>query len=186
MRNVSRRVPSRHQPRLRPLRRDEPDTLDILFAGLSPHSRYLRFHTPVPRLTAAARRALLDVDQVDHIAVVAEIDPDTPVGIARCVRTPARGGRGADVAVAVVDAWQGRGVGRILVEAIVERAVAAGISRLEARVLPGNVAALGLFRALLPTGTARFDDDALVLTAELVDAHPPEITTPDVFAAFTR
>jgi GNAT superfamily N-acetyltransferase len=173
-------------PHVRPLRPDEPGALDIVFAGMSPRSRYMRFHTPTPRLTAAARRALLDVDQVDHIALVAEIDAYTPVGIGRCVRTRAPGGRVADLAVAVVDAWHRRGVGRMLVEAIVERAVAAGITRLEARVLPGNDDALGLFRAVTPTGTARFDGDALVLTADLVHAHAPEISTSDVFALFSR
>ena len=37
---------------LRPLRRDETEVLDRVFAGLSPQSRHTRFHSPVPRLTA--------------------------------------------------------------------------------------------------------------------------------------
>ena len=50
----------------------------------------------------------------------------------------------------MVDAWQGRGVGRRLLTAIVEEAARIGVSRVHARVLTGNAAALALVRAVFP------------------------------------
>ncbi|MDN5857303.1 MAG: GNAT family N-acetyltransferase [Pseudonocardia sp.] len=151
---------------LRDLRPDEDAVLGSLLAGLSPRSRYLRFHSPVPRMTASMRRALLDVDGHDRVALVAEAVDGTPVGVARTARDPRRPAE-AELAVAVVDAWHRRGVGRRLVTAIARRAQDAGVRRLTARVLPENTAALGLFRDTFPVCLTRHDDDALVLVAVL-------------------
>lgn len=162
---------------VRDLRPDEGDVLDGLLAGMSLHSRYLRFHTPVRRLTASMRRSLLDVDGHDRIALVAEAPGCGPVGIARAVRDPARPDE-AEVAFAVVDAWHRRGVARMLVTVLAERARAAGVRRLVARVLPENAGALGLLRALFPVVLTRPDEDALVLVAVL--AEPQDWTVDDL------
>jgi GNAT superfamily N-acetyltransferase len=162
----------------RDLRRDDGEVLDAIVAELSPRSRYLRFHSPIPALSAGMRRALLEVDGHDRIAVVAEVDDGTPVGIARTIRDPRRPAE-AGLAVAVADAWQRRGVGRRLVTAVVERAAAAGVRRLTARVLDENSAALGLFRALFPVSLTRRDDDALVLVAVLDTGWPDWTITAD-------
>ena len=155
-----------HPAVLRDLRPDEGDLLDALLAGMSPQSRYLRFHSPVPRLTAGMRRVLLDVDGHDKVALVAEDGAGAPIGIARTIRDPLRRTE-AELAVAVVDAWHRRGVGRDLVTAVAERALRTGVRRLTARVLPQNAAALGLLRHTFPVCFTRPDDDALVLVAML-------------------
>ena len=152
--------------RVRPLRRDEGAPLDAVFAGLSPESRYLRFHSPVHRLTAPLRRALLDVDGCRHVALVAESPRGEAVGIARLVRD-ARHEDEAEVAFEVVDAWQGRGVGRRLLTAIVEEAARIGVSRVHARVLTGNAAALALVRAVFPVVRYRPDGEAAELVCPL-------------------
>ena len=103
---------------VRPLRRDEAEVLDRVFAGLSPQSRHLRFHSPIPQLTAPVRRALLAVDGRDHVALVAMARGE-PVGIARLIRDPVRSHE-AEIAFEVVDAWQRRGVGRRLMIALME------------------------------------------------------------------
>ncbi|MBC3191017.1 GNAT family N-acetyltransferase [Pseudonocardia sp. C8] len=168
---------------LRDLRPDEAGLLDTLMAGLSPRSRYLRFHTPTPALSTRMRRALLDVDGHDRVALVAETDAGTPVGIARAIRDH-RHPDEAEIAVAVVDAWHRRGVGRRLLTALAERARAGGVRRLTARVLPENAAALGLVRDLFPVTVTRRDDDALVLTAVLDTGRPDDwtITMDDILA----
>src|SRR6478672_11478081 len=56
---------------VRPMRSTEGAVLDTVFARLSPHSRYLRFHSPVGRLGPPMRRALLAVDGWHHVALVA-------------------------------------------------------------------------------------------------------------------
>jgi GNAT superfamily N-acetyltransferase len=51
------------------------------------------------------------------------------------------GGDEADIAVAVVDAWQRQGVATALLRAMLPRAAAAGVRVLHADIAPGNVAA---------------------------------------------
>lgn len=151
---------------LRDLWPDEGDVLDALMAGLSPRSRYLRFHSPVQALSVGMRRALLDVDGRDRVALVAEADDGTLVGIARTIRDPQRSTE-AEIAFAVIDAWHHRGIGRRLVTAVGDRARAAGVQRMTAGVLPENAAALGLLRDVFPFCLTPRDGDALVLVAML-------------------
>ena len=122
--------------RIRELRPGEPSVIDRIFAGLSEHSRYLRFHAPVPRLTGAYRRALAHVDST-HVALVAELRDDhqpvgLPVGIVRLVEL--RPGH-AELSVEVVDAMHRRGVGASLLRAAAQRAAAAGMRTAEGSVL---------------------------------------------------
>ena len=79
--------------RVRQLRSDDTHAVDTVFAGLSGRSRYLRFHSPVPRLSGSLRRMLLDVNDGDRLALLAEDQTPggcKPVGIARLIRTAAK------------------------------------------------------------------------------------------------
>jgi GNAT superfamily N-acetyltransferase len=168
---------------IRDLRRDEGELLDGLMSALSPHSRYLRFHTPISTLTAGMRRALLDVDGRDRIALVAEADDGTPIGIARTIRDPRRRDE-AEIAFAVIDDLHRRGVGRQLVTAVAARAEAEGVRRLVAYVLPENAAALGLVRSAFPVCLTQYDDDSVVMVAMLGAAAADwTITMDDIVAA---
>ena len=133
--------------RVRRLRSDDTHVVDTVFAGLSDRSRYLRFHTPVPRLNGPMRRMLLDVDDRDRLALVAETPASggwEPVGVAHLIRTaPGH----AEIAVAVIDAWHRRGVGRTLLTAVRVAATAHGLDRLTALVLAENHAAQALIHA---------------------------------------
>ena len=155
---------------VRPLRRDESDLLDVVMAGMSARSRYLRFHSPVHELSPGMRRILLDVDDCMHVALVAETRDETPVGIARMNRVGAS--NKAELSVVVVDAWQRRGVGRRLANAIAARARIAGVQALTAQILPGNAAALALFASALPTHLTRYDEDGgvIVLSAAVAQS----------------
>jgi GNAT superfamily N-acetyltransferase len=157
-----------HAVVVRPLDRASAGAaVDAVFAGLSPHSRYLRFHSPVPRLAPAVRARLVDVDGVRQAAVVAEVegmDGAVPIGIARMAGT---GSGTAEVAVAVVDAWQRRGVGRRLLSATTVMAAGIGYTALSGAVLPENVAMLGLARSTLPWARPWFDGDAVQFDAPI-------------------
>ena len=65
----------------------------------------------------------------------------------RCPRKRARTTARAAVAVTVIDAWQGRGVGSLLLAELVADAIRAGIAELRACVLPGNKRAYRLLSA---------------------------------------
>jgi GNAT superfamily N-acetyltransferase len=143
----------------------EEQVLDVVFAGLSDQSRYLRFHSPVRRLVPAVRRALAAVDGRRHVALVAVAGRE-PIGIARCIDL---GSGRAELAVEVVDAWHGRGVGTLLLHALRDRAVAAGWRELSAEVLAENDAVRALLRGVFPIQGVARDGAQLTLTLPLVD-----------------
>jgi GNAT superfamily N-acetyltransferase len=93
----------------------------------------------VTRLATSQLRSLVDVDQVDRIAwgaLHAEV-PDLGLGVARCARIPGEPNV-AEVAVTVVDEYQGRGLGILLFTLLAATARGAGIERFRAYVLPDN------------------------------------------------
>jgi GNAT superfamily N-acetyltransferase len=163
---------------------DAGHAVDTVFAQLSPRSRYLRFHSPVHRLTGPVRARLVDLDGRCRAAVVAVVrDPDGrgPVGIARLARS---GPGSAEIAVAVADAWQRRGIGSRLVIAIAELAESLGYSTLSGAVLPENVAMLGLVRRIFPWVRLQYDGDAVQLGIRL-GAAAWTITDEDLMAELT-
>ncbi|MBB5955948.1 RimJ/RimL family protein N-acetyltransferase [Saccharothrix tamanrassetensis] len=120
--------------------------VDAVFQGLSPQSRYLRFHAPMPRLTASMRGQLVDLDGCRKAAVVAERG-EQAIGIARLAAI----GQGvAEMAVAVVDDWQRKGVGTLLVTALGDLATELSYTELVGEVLHENLAVLRLVRRAFP------------------------------------
>ena len=108
------------------------------FARLSDKSRRLRFLTAKERLTEDELRYFTRVDHHDHEAIGA-LDPrdGRGVGLARFIRDP-RDPELAEVAVTVVDEWQGRGLGTELLHRIMDRAAEEGIRRVSALVDADN------------------------------------------------
>lgn len=163
---------------IRDLRRDDSTLLIDLHAQLSPNSRYQRFHSAVLILKPTLLNKLLDVDGHNHVALVAS-DDEGVIGIARLIRHHHRR-QEAEVAMAVADAWQRRGVGRQLIHALMQRAEILGISQVKANVLAGNTAALRLFQAMFPLGLMRHGGGVVDLEARLVYKHLSPITMDEV------
>jgi GNAT superfamily N-acetyltransferase len=145
---------SLHQERatlaVRELTRSDEAAVDTVFAGLSPNSRYFRFHTGSDRLVETVRRSLTDVDGHDRIGMIAEVATSggwKPVGMAHLYRV---GEHWGEVAVMVVDAWHRHGIGRQLLYALSERAVELGFQEVHARVVLENDAVLRLAHHLFP------------------------------------
>jgi GNAT superfamily N-acetyltransferase len=132
-------VSERHAPLvIRPIEPDDKAGLSAAFERLSDESRYRRFLSPHARLSNAELRYFTEVDHRDHEALVA-IDPRTRegVGVARFVRDRVRADS-AEVAVAVADDWQGRGIGTELLRRLADRAREEGVARFTALALAGN------------------------------------------------
>ncbi len=110
------------------------------FEGLSPQSRYMRFHSYGPADIAA--RAAAEAGGVDRVALIAR-HAGSVVAVAGFdgLREP----RAAEVAFAVADDWQGRGAGTRMLEQLAEIAAGRGINRFDADVMVGNQAMLGVF-----------------------------------------
>lgn len=158
--------------RIRPLAHGEVAPLCAVFAGMSAHGRYLRFHTPLPRLTAPMQRLLTDVDGTRHVAVVAELAAPSgwrPVGIGRFI---AIADGVAEVAFEVVDDLRRHGVGRRLLTALRDRASELGYGQLVALVLPENRGAAALLRAVFPSVTVRRKGMVSEFTAPVPEREP--------------
>jgi RimJ/RimL family protein N-acetyltransferase len=131
------RLPTDPELIVRPIRATDKAALLDLFERLSARSRLRRFLAPKPSLSRRELAYLTEVDHIRHEALVAVAPDGTFVGVGRYAcdlgETTV-----ADVAFAVADAWQGRGVGTGLARLLVERARANGIARLHATTLADN------------------------------------------------
>jgi RimJ/RimL family protein N-acetyltransferase len=127
---------------VRMLRAGDTETVQRVFDRLGPRSRLLRFGGAKNVLSAAELEQLARVDGSRHV-LVAYADRE-PIGIARFVRD--EDPTVAEVAFAVVDDWQGRGVGGILVDLLVADGRAIGVTRLRATMHTENKASLALMR----------------------------------------
>ena len=133
---------------IRQVRSTDAPLLADGFARLSPRSRWMRFLGAKTTLSAAELRYFTEVDHHDHEAIGALSAADgRGVGIARYVRD-ADDPQAAEIAVTVVDDWQGRGLDTKLLSRLSDRARQAGIHRFTALVAAENVAAAGLARKL--------------------------------------
>jgi L-amino acid N-acyltransferase YncA len=146
---------------VRPVRATDAYAVRRFLEGLSPDSRYRRFHGPVPRVRAQHLAAIVDVDHRTAESLVAFDGPrQRIVGIAQFHRV-AGFGDVADAAVMVADDWQGRGLGGCLVDRLATLAADAGITTLEASVQSTNRPAMGLVRhfpgrvEVIPAGTSQ-------------------------------
>ena len=125
--------------RLRAATAEDVDALVTFFAGLSPESRYLRFQGAA----LIDRKTVAPFVASESLSVVAERATDDIVAVATFVRL--RDPKRAEVAFAVSDALQGRGVGTRLLERLAAHAADAGVEEFVAQVLPQNNAMLNVF-----------------------------------------
>jgi RimJ/RimL family protein N-acetyltransferase len=116
------------------------------FARLSATSRWMRFLTPKKELSPAELSFLTDLDHHDHEALGALDHSDgRGVGVARYVRQ-ADDPWSAEVAVTIVDEWQGRGLGTELLARLSDRAREENIRSFTALVAAENLPVSGLLR----------------------------------------
>jgi RimJ/RimL family protein N-acetyltransferase len=125
------------------------------FTRLSDASRRLRFLARKDQLSAAELRYLTDVDHHDHEALGALDQADgRGVGVARYVRDT-DDPHAAEIAVTIVDDWQGRGLGTELLTRLSARARSEGICRFTALVADDNMAMAGLLRKMSASRVGR-------------------------------
>jgi acyl-CoA synthetase (NDP forming)/RimJ/RimL family protein N-acetyltransferase len=148
---------------LRPITPQDAEALQRMHVAQSPESTFLRFFTPMPRLT---EKLLLQFTQVDHtnqVAIVALIGGEI-VGLANYDRVDERQ---AEVAFNISDAHQGRGLGSVLLEHIAAAARERGIYRFVADVLPQNRKMVAVFREAGYGMTDSFDHGVIALAFDI-------------------
>jgi GNAT superfamily N-acetyltransferase len=127
---------------LRLLQPGDKDELRRQFMRLSPESRYRRFFHAVTELSDEMLAYLTELDGEDHFAVVAIVDSldlkrDEGVGVGRFVRLPGHPDT-AEAAVTVVDDFQRRGLGKLLLETLADAARERGIHKFRGEILSSN------------------------------------------------
>ncbi len=142
----TRVLKTKHSPTLlvRPLRNGDVRTVIAVFQRLGEQSRRARFNGPKPCLSASELRQLALVDRTHHVLVAYVEDDSQPVAIARLVRD----GRCADIAFAVADEYQQRGIGSALAAELIADARAAGITEITALVASDNPVAVAVLRRI--------------------------------------
>jgi GNAT superfamily N-acetyltransferase len=130
---------------IRALRPDDRADLIAAVARSSGQSLYRRFFAVKRSFTASEIDYFLNVDFVDHVALVAVVDesgrPVLAGGGRYIVVQPGK----AEVAFAVVDQYQGQGLGAALMHHLATIARGAGLKELIAEVLPDNSPMLKVF-----------------------------------------
>ena len=163
--------------RIRQIRPDDAPALVRAYANLGEQSRYRRFFTVMPELSEATLKAAVEVDHVDHEALVAGPLLSTEiVGECRFIRLPDQPDT-AEVGVTVVDTWQGRGLGSALLACLSERALEAGIEYFTAEILAENRTMLALLPGL---GQVQTESHGPVVTARIELAEPSRPARPDL------
>lgn len=143
-----RRLPDSAEILLRPLEASDADGLRRLFHRLSPSTVYRRFFQTVSTVSESRLHYLADVDHHRREAIAAVHDGEI-IGVARYDRLR-EDERRAEMAIVVEDAWQGRGVGRILLETLAADAYHHGVAAFTATVLGENRPMLRLTKDVAP------------------------------------
>ncbi len=147
---------------LRPIRTDDAPAIVAFHSRMSERTRYLRYFSPYPRIPEADLKRFVTVDHDSREAFVVtsgarimavgryeRLGPDSP---------------DAEVAFVVEDAYQGRGIGSVLLEHLAEAAREVGISRFVAEVLPQNGGMLRVFSDFGYQVQRRYDDGVVHLS----------------------
>jgi acetyltransferase len=141
---------------VRPIRPEDAALERAFVASLSDETRYFRFFYQLNELspTMLARFTQVDYDREMALVAIDESEKDRAiVGVARYTMDPGR--ESAEFAIVVADAWQQRGVGRMLMDELVACSRARGLSRIQGSVLRSNRNMLRFTESL---GFAAHDD----------------------------
>ena len=135
---------------LRPIVPEDEPLLHEAVSSMSERTVYFRFFSPIKRMSDALAHRLAVVDYNDRFALVATTHrpggKERIVGVARYDR--ARETNVAEVAVAVIDEFQRRGLGSVLLAELARVGREHGIKTFTLIVLPENREMLGLLRKM--------------------------------------
>lgn len=148
----SRQFPDGSTWMLRPIRPEDAEPLQVFVRGLSDESRYMRFVSMLRELTPSMLARYTRIDYDREVALVATVQVPNPahrghpqeqiIGFAHYLRNP--DGRGAEYALVIADSWQRHGLGRQLLQGLIQVARVQRLDYIEGFVLASNRPMLGL------------------------------------------
>ncbi len=125
---------------IRPLSASDREIVRRFFSDLSDYARYQRFMGPKQQISENLLKLLSDTDQKSHIAYLASVGSpgrELMIAEARYVadeKNPAAG----EMAIAVADEWQGKGIATRMLQLLERQAARNGIRRLDCTTLRTN------------------------------------------------
>ncbi len=177
-------LPNHGRVRIRPVRISDMEAIKAGFGRLSEESRYLRFFSARSALSDSLATSLTDIDHVTHFAW-GVFDPDRPsdvgddsgLGVASARLIFDKDQTSAEAALTVIDEYQGRGIGRFLVELLVATAADVGADVLRFEILRQNRGMIALAAGMGATGHA-VEGDRSVVEYRLVVPPPDDTAVP--------
>src|SRR3989339_1143999 len=130
---------------VRPGRPSDAQQMIDLFDDLSPETIYLRFFSPIKRISRSMLIKLTQIDYDREIALIAFTGSEQErklLGVARIIFVP--DGRQAEFAIVLADAWQGKGIGNRLLHHALACAASYGIEEVWGPVISTNTGMLRL------------------------------------------
>lgn len=150
---------------LRPIQPMDGDQAEAFRGKLSAQSIYARFLGYIPSTSQKMIDRLTDIDYSKEMAIVAEVQDQNEKEVIAIGRIAGEQSLGADFAVIIADDWQGRGLGSILTEYMIEIAVNMKFSKIYATVFSTNTRMLEILRQ---KGFSMRKDDHTTYYAELI------------------
>ena len=130
-----------HVLRIDAVRPHDREAITGLFARCSRRTVQERFFSPIREMPRSYLSAVLAGDPHRHDALVMRRRDASIIGLASLV-VPEHASLTGEIGVLVEDAWQRRGIGRAMIDALLARARARGVTRVRAEVLADRTALL--------------------------------------------
>jgi GNAT superfamily N-acetyltransferase len=144
------RLPDGSRVLVRPITPADKAKIAAALDQLSARSRLFRFGATLDRLSPEELAHLTELDYRTHVAwgaLAIDLPGEPGIAVARFIRHPEDPGT-AECAITVIDAWQRRGLGKVLLQTLLVSAAEQGVERLVRRVHPENEAAVQLVRSM--------------------------------------
>jgi RimJ/RimL family protein N-acetyltransferase len=161
-------LPNGQRVEIRALKPTDREAMLTAVGRTSTQSLYRRFFTVRRHFSEAETAFFLNLDFVFHVALVAVIDEGGEPLIAGGARYVVIKPGKAEVAFAVVDQFQGKGIGSALLRHLASLARKAGLREFVAEVLAENIAMLKVFEKSGLEGTTRRESQTIHVVLRLV------------------
>ena len=148
---------------VRPIRPSDDERIRVFHAGQSEESIYLRFFAPLRELSDRDVQRFTVVDYDERVALVV-MHRDLIIGIGRYDKID---DTRAEVAFNVSDAFQGKGIGSILLEHLALVGLDGGVTRFVAEVLPQNRRMINVFKEAGYNVKHRLEDGVISLSFDI-------------------
>ena len=155
---------------LRHIAPTDADREQAFVHGLSTQSSYLRFHGTIKELSKKDLKKFTEPDSRNAVALIVLHSGESgeeEIGVARYVIDPDRAN--CEFAIVVADAWQKRGIGTRLMNALISHLQVSGVKQISGSVLKSNSAMLKFIKQMGFAETSIPDDPSTLLITKHLD-----------------